>query len=424
MLKRFWQKLSNGDKLFAIFWLVLLLWGTLLFLSVVSGSFGSSKRAEMISDLNQNPMIQNQVQLLRQRGVPKSAIDSQLAQMTDGKLGLIVAQRSRAVLWGSVALVIVGAAILLLRSGSGIGKEKRAFVLGVIIAVLIIQGLYTATRYIIPDYRDLSCPDGIKKLAKLDKLYRVHAVNKAFFNPWISEYFPLYEIPTIDVPADSRPSVWRKAFFYGDDLKIAKRLLYANVRYVLGGAEELGYLKSLGVQFDPIGNFSYKGQRQTIGELKKTLPRFYAPQSAVLIPKIEDALAVMNKKETDPLAVCLLQSGEPLEKGEGTNTLTLVNFTPEKVELQTSFDFPGYAVLACEPLDGWKAEIDGAKADVVRCNLMQQAVAVPKGSHKVTFIFSKRDLSSIICDYSHIVFLPLFSILTLALFLLPKKNAE
>ena len=424
MLKRFWQNLGNGDKLFTIFWLILLLWGTLIFLSVVSGSFSSNKRAEMISDLNQNPMIQSQVQMLRQRGVPKSAIDNQLAQMTDGKLGLIVAQRSRAVLWGSVALIVVGAAILLLRSGANIGKEKRAFVLGAIIAVLIIQGLYTATRYIIPDYRDLSCPDGVKKLAKLDKLYRVHAINKAFYNPWISEYFPLYDIPTIDVPADSRPSVWRKAFFYGDDLKIAKRLLYANVRYVLGGAEELAYLKGEGVSYKPVGNFSFQGQRQTIGELEKTLPRFYAPQSAVLISKIEDALAVMNKAETDPVAVCLIQSGEPTEKGDGTNTVSLVNFTPEKVELQANFDFPGYAVLACEPLEGWKAEVDGVKTDVVRCNLMQQAVPVPKGSHKVTFIFSKRDLSSIICDYSHIIFLPLFSILTLALCFLPKKNAE
>ena len=107
MLKRFWQNLGNGDKLFTIFWLVLLLWGTLIFLSVVSGSFSSNKRAEMISDLNQNPMIQSQVQILRQRGVPKSAIDNQLTQMTDGKLGLIVAQRSRAVLWGSVALIVV-----------------------------------------------------------------------------------------------------------------------------------------------------------------------------------------------------------------------------------------------------------------------------------------------------------------------------
>ena len=395
MLKRFWQNLGNGDKLFAIFWLLLLLWGTLIFLSVISGSFGASKRAEMISDLNQNPMIQSQVQMLRQRGVPKNAIDNQLAQMTDGKLGLIVAQRSKTVFWGSVALILVGAAILLLRSGANIGKEKRAFVLGAIIAVLIIQGLYTATRYIIPDYRDLSCPDGIKKLAKLDKLYRVHAINKAFYNPWISEYFPLYDIPTIDVPADSRPSVWRKAFFYGDDLKVAKRLLYANVRYVLGGTEEIGYLKSLGIEYEPVGNFSYQGQRQTIGELKKTLPRFYSPQSAILVPKIEDALAIMNKKETDPVAVCLLQAGEPLEKGDGTNTLSIVNFTPEKVELQTSFDFPGYAVLACEPLEGWKAEVDGVKTDVVRCNLMQQAVPVPQGQHKVPLSKLHRRLDSL-----------------------------
>jgi len=374
--------------------------------------------------MENNPVVREQIEGLKRGGVSSAAIQKQLEQVVASQTVVYAGHRAKAALLGTGALLLAGLVILCLRVKKDMGAEKRRLLLGALIALLVLQGLYTATRYIVEDPRDMSCPDGVKKLSGLDPLYRVHAPNKALYNPWISEYFPLYQIPSIDVPADSRPSLWRKLFFYDRRFDIGRRVLYANVRYVLCSPREMDLLKSMGLPLKQVGSFSLQGQRQAIGEYKDALPRFYAPQSARLVPDAEKALALMNDPETDPLSVCLLQAGEAREKGRGTNTLSLVSFEPEKVELSADFDFPGYAVLVCEPLPGWHALIDGVKTDVVRCNLMQQAAPVPEGRHSVVFVYERRELSSRLCDFSHVVILPLLALLTLALCFLPKKHAE
>ena len=424
MLKKLLSSLTKQDKFFALIWLLMLLWGALIFLSVLSGSFESRQQKEIASGLENNPAIKEQIAELKRSGFSSAAIQKQLQQAAASQSSVFAKQRSKAALLGTAALLFAGLVIVLLRTKKDLNMEKRRWLLGALIVLLVLQGLYTATRYIEPDTRDLACPDGVKKLQKLDPLFRVHAPNKALYNPWISEYFPLYNIPTIDVPADSRPSLWRKLFFYDRRFDIGRKVLYANVRYVLCSPQELGLLKSMGLPLDNIGSFSVQGQRQVIGEYKQALPRFYAPQSAKLITDAEEALSLMNDPKTDPRAVCLLQTGESREKGEGTNIVSLVNFEPEKVELEANFDFPGYVVLVCEPLPGWSALVDGTKTDVVRCNLMQQAVPVPAGKHSVVFVFSKSDLSSKLCDISHIIILPLLALVTIALCFLPKKHAE
>ena len=424
MLKNLLSSLTKSDKFFALIWLLMLLWGVLIFLSVFSGSFESRQQKEIVKGLENHPAVVEQIAELKRSGLSSAVIQKQLQQAAVSQSTVFASLRAKAALLGTAALLFAGIVILYLRAKKDLNQEKRRWLLGALIALLVLQGLYTATRYIEPDPRDLSCPDGIKKLQKLDPLFRVHAPNKALYNPWISEYFPLYNIPTIDVPADSRPSLWRKLFFYDRNFDIARKVLYTNVRYVLCSPQELGLLKSMGLPLDNIGSFSVQGQRQVIGEYKNALPRFYAPQSAKLVADAEEALSLMNDPKTDPRAVCLLQMGEPREKGEGTNIVSLVNFEPEKVELSCDFAFPGYVCLVCEPLPGWSAQIDGAKTDVVRCNLMQQAVPVPTGKHSVVFVFSKSDLSSKLCDISHVVILPLLALITLALCFIPKKHAE
>ena len=46
---------------------------------------------------------------------------------------------------------------------------------------------------------------------------------------------------------------------------------------------------------------------------------------------------------------------------------------------------PGYLVVAERYDEGWHAYVDGAETTVARANGLAQAVAVPQGSHTVTF---------------------------------------
>ena len=413
-MRNFWQKLSTPLKVFTLLWLLILVWGLFLLAPVLTGSFAEKREVGLRSSLSNNPQILQQMQQMLRRGISQKQLEAQLGQMVRPVAEAQSAQRARSLEYGIVAFLIAGALILWLKSGN-ISPQNRQVALGALLFLLVLQGFYMATRYIIPDPKDYkNLPEGIKKLQKLDPLYRVHAPNKPLYNAWITEYFPLCNIPCIDVPADSRPSVWRRLFFYTPErFSLPRRVLYSNVGYLLCSAQEAEYLKKLGLKLKSVGSFSLSGSRQEIMEVENPLPRFFAPKETKLETEAEKALAFMNGN-TSPLEVTLIHEGLETSATEtGENKITLKNYTPEKVDLQADFAADGYAVLACEPLPGWFALIDGKKAPVIRCNLMHQAVFVPKGTHEISFVYERKEFASLLCDWAHLIILPLLFLLTL-----------
>jgi hypothetical protein len=63
----------------------------------------------------------------------------------------------------------------------------------------------------------------------------------------------------------------------------------------------------------------------------------------------------------------------------------LVENTPTRIVAQAEMAAPGYLILADRYDDGWRASIDGADTPVARADGIARAVAVPAGSHVVTF---------------------------------------
>jgi hypothetical protein len=63
----------------------------------------------------------------------------------------------------------------------------------------------------------------------------------------------------------------------------------------------------------------------------------------------------------------------------------LLEDQPTHVVVQAEMTAPGYLVVAERYDEGWHAYVDGAETTVARANGLAQAVAVPQGSHTVTF---------------------------------------
>jgi hypothetical protein len=66
---------------------------------------------------------------------------------------------------------------------------------------------------------------------------------------------------------------------------------------------------------------------------------------------------------------------------------SLLEYTPTRIVAQVEMAAPGYLVLADRYDDGWRAAVDDADATIARANGIERAVAVPAGSHLVSFTY-------------------------------------
>jgi len=80
----------------------------------------------------------------------------------------------------------------------------------------------------------------------------------------------------------------------------------------------------------------------------------------------------------------------PLEKGAGAVSLT--HRDPTVLLAQTQSSSPGLAVFQKSFLPGWKATVDGQKANPIRCDGVLLGVPVPAGSHRLELRFDPTGL--------------------------------
>jgi hypothetical protein len=68
-------------------------------------------------------------------------------------------------------------------------------------------------------------------------------------------------------------------------------------------------------------------------------------------------------------------------------TVRITSYQPQRIELQTSNQQPGFLVLSETYYRGWEAWIDGRRAPVERVNYALRGLAVPAGEHRIEFVF-------------------------------------
>jgi hypothetical protein len=135
-------------------------------------------------------------------------------------------------------------------------------------------------------------------------------------------------------------------------------------------------------------------------------PRTYAVGEARLATG-EAALAALADPRLDLRRAVILAEGQAMS-GAATpfaGSSRLVELRPDHVRLEAELSRAGYVVLVDGYDPGWRAEIDGRPAPVLRANIAFRAVAVPAGRHVVEYRYRP---TSVILGAS-------ISVLTLAL---------
>jgi hypothetical protein len=76
--------------------------------------------------------------------------------------------------------------------------------------------------------------------------------------------------------------------------------------------------------------------------------------------------------------------GGPIEPSE---SVTVVEHEPQRVELKAVLRRPGLVILADTFYPGWRLTIDGAPAPILRANRLMRGAAVPAGEHTLVYTY-------------------------------------
>jgi len=77
-------------------------------------------------------------------------------------------------------------------------------------------------------------------------------------------------------------------------------------------------------------------------------------------------------------------SPSPVGRSE---SVAVVKYEPQRVELRASLERPGLVILADTYYPGWRLSIDGKAAPIYRTNLLMRGAAVPTGEHTLVYTY-------------------------------------
>jgi len=137
--------------------------------------------------------------------------------------------------------------------------------------------------------------------------------------------------------------------------------------------------------------YLYSPQRKSINE--HALPRAYAVHHYIRAENEEQSLAAIKANMAALRESVVLENASPTyspdaqETAQESNEYTVqtVRHAANEVELAVVVTKPSIVVLTDAYYPGWKAYIDGRKADIFRANSLFRAVEVPAGTHSVLF---------------------------------------
>jgi hypothetical protein len=148
---------------------------------------------------------------------------------------------------------------------------------------------------------------------------------------------------------------------------------------------------SRNVSVDPVYKLVHSGDVKIYQNLA-VLPRAFVVHQARAISDPEAAVAALRDPTFDVSSGAILAEASPLPAQEGPSDVKVLDYQPERVQIQVDVDTPGYLVLTDAYYPGWIATVDGQPTAIQRADLYFRAVALTPGQHQVTFEYRSSPL--------------------------------
>ncbi|MDQ3928413.1 MAG: YfhO family protein, partial [Chloroflexota bacterium] len=135
-------------------------------------------------------------------------------------------------------------------------------------------------------------------------------------------------------------------------------------------------------------------QKAALYENLEAFPRAYVVFGSHIAPDLDEAIRLLRSPDLDPGRAVVLNGGLAAEALPGldrtTTPVTWLTDQPEHVEVEATLPQPGWLVLSDNFATGWEAALDGSPVPLLRANVAFRAVAVPAGTHRVSFHYRPR----------------------------------
>jgi hypothetical protein len=141
-------------------------------------------------------------------------------------------------------------------------------------------------------------------------------------------------------------------------------------------------------------------EKVAIFENTRVLPRAWLATSGLVVSE-DDELSIIRSGKMPggapwrPLETALVESGTGVSFGKGDEAAgkaEVLRNEPNRIEVKTESGAPAILVLSGNHYPGWQAHVDGKHVDVMRVNYNLRGVAVPSGTHVVSFVYRPKSV--------------------------------
>lgn len=291
---------------------------------------------------------------------------------------------SKGILW-AVTLLISGAAVLLLHS---YGKLKEKALMSAIITIIVLDLFSFGVRYMVTfDSRLIYWDREVVGFLKHDKEpFRVIAPEMDVNSGMAAGIEVLGGYDTIMVKRYSEyinlsqgispdnPSLWLNI---NSTNKLTNLL---NAKYLV--------LQSGQTFNNPAFMPVFDNNRYRIYKDVNALPRAFVVHEVKVLEGRDNIFRELVSAEFNPLSIAITEEemAVPLSRTDHLSPFPrFVEYSANRVIVETNITEPGLLVLGDVYYPGWKAYVDGKETKIYKANYVMRGVALPGGRHMVEF---------------------------------------